>query len=134
MITPDTVVVENPSHELMLGVTELDTDYFLEIERKKRIIVMTSTINTLYGIIEFINTEHIVYYFVIIAGLLGLSIDLRRINFIILFYSVLLLTFLYLDVMCILDDCKDKISFNVSIVIICITHIQIVQICCVNRT
>jgi hypothetical protein len=135
---PDNVVVENPSHELMLGVSsydiEYDLDYFLEIEKKKRIIAMTSTINTLYGIIEFINTGHIVYYFVIIAGLLGLSTDLRRVNFIIFIYSILLLTFFYLDIMCILDDCKDKISFNVSIVIICMTYIQLVQICCANRT
>jgi hypothetical protein len=134
----DTVVVENPSHELMLGVSsydmEFDLEHFLEIEKKKRFIVMASTINTLYGIIEFINTEHVVYYFVIIAGLVGLSTDLRRLNFIIFIYSILLLTFLYLDVMCILENCKDKISFNISIVVICITHIQLVQICCANHT
>ena len=38
---PDTVVVENPSHELMLGVSsydiEFDLDHFLDIEKKKRL-------------------------------------------------------------------------------------------------
>ena len=134
----DTIIVENPSHELMLGVNsyniESDIENFFDMERKKRIIVLTSSINILYGIVEFINTEHIVYYFVIIAGLLGLSFDIRRIQFIIFIYSILLLIFLYLDVMCIVEKCKELISFNISIVIICTTYIQLVQICCVNIT
>lgn len=134
----DTIIVENPSHELMLGVNsyniESDIENFFDMERKKRIIVLTSSINILYGIVEFINTEHIVYYFVIIAGLLGLSFDIRRIQFIIFIYSILLLIFLYLDVMCIVEKCKELISFNISIVIICTTYIQLVQICCVNST